>query len=702
MSYLGYPRLHFSGRFLADPSTVNNTPNNYDPANKETSQLELYWNPNGTGIFDLMDCVVTKVVYGPGDEATTPAQDPIIGQTVAAVYTNAPAKLVDLDPCQQNVSEIWGLTLQVGGPGANPKAIPNFVRGNFVAVSFNAIWPQATEGPRSSASGAGVYQSQLRNLAWDTASKPGSRFITALNKASPDRLSINFVVNAHNNAPVLYGFNPDSFKKMKNPPYNIPETILNKLLPMQKYIQNVRRKDEPVSPRNTPGNVPTQSYVNFEVTRLLGQADAQKYMSAILQATLLPYNPGNIDTTFPTGYIIGTLGPQPSAAPVFYTPSRTMAPVGSKSLCYFAPFNAASVNGKSIITLNLGNSLATNRPGYDFATNKMGALKLVYFNQRRSREISLNNAVTVAEIPGNYPGGLPALMKNNAGILDVSINAALLPKDITPAQANADVLNMPLGLVGVSNGQPVIWLAENILGYNVRADQFVYRMNPGIKTSEQQPMGETAQVSFYVTQFGKPAGRIALKAWKLNEKDAIAYTEGTLGTGGTLGIKNLSVPQNALKLADSGEPATIITDANGVARLSLQASNPGSPRASQDIDGQVYFIKYNFNDEGIAKTFTQDANDLVSVQVYTQVNIPAKPTWDNCIKNILPLYAKLYPIMGRFRLNDYQYVYENRVAIKTVLSKPMEDPLRMPVIRDLSILRTNAVIDWINNGAVKN
>lgn len=692
MSYLGYPRLHFSGRFLADPSTVNNTPNNYDPANRETSQLELYWNPNGTGIFDLMSCVVTKVVYGPGDEATTPEQDPIVGQTVAAVYTNAPAKLVDLDPCQQNVSEIWGLTLQVGGPGANPRAIPNFVRGDFTAVSFNAIWGQATEGPPSSASGAGVYQSQLRNLAWDTASKPGSRFITALNKASPDRLSINFVVNAHNNAPVQYGFNADSFSRMKNPPYSIPETILNKLLPMQKYIQNVGR---------TPGNVPTESYVNYEVTRLLGQADAQKYISAILKATLLPYNPGNIDTAFPTGYITGTLGPQPGAAPVFYTPSRTLAPVG-KSICYFAPFNVSTVNGKSVITLNLGNSLATNKPGYDFATNKMGALKLVYFNQNRSREISLNNAVTVAGIPGNYPGGLPALMKNNAGILDVFIDAALLPKDITPGQANADVLNMPLGLVGVSNGQPVIWLAENILGYNLRADQFVYRMNPGIRTTDQQPMGETAQVSFYVTQFGKPAGRIALKAWKLNEKEAITYTEGTLGTGGTRGIKNLSIPQNALKLASSDGPATIITDVNGVARLSLQAGNPGSPRASQDIDGQVYFVRYNFADEGIAKTFTQDANDLVSVQVYTQVNIPEKPTWDNCIRNILPLYAKLYPIMGRFRLNDYQYVYQNRIAIKTVLSKPMADPLHMPVIRDLSIPRTNAVINWIDSGAPQN
>ena len=30
MSYLDLPRLSFSGQFFADPSTVNNTPNNYN------------------------------------------------------------------------------------------------------------------------------------------------------------------------------------------------------------------------------------------------------------------------------------------------------------------------------------------------------------------------------------------------------------------------------------------------------------------------------------------------------------------------------------------------------------------------------------------------------------------------------------------------------------------------------------------------
>lgn len=693
MSYLGYPRLHFSGRFIADPSTINNTPNNYDDDSNQIADLELYWNPNGTGIFDLMECVVTKVVYGPGDEAVTAEQDPVIGQAVAAVYTKAPPKIVDLDPDQQNVSEIWGLTLQVAGRGANPKSIANFVRGDYAEGPFNAIWVQSLKGPRSSASGSGVYQSQLRNLAWDIDSKPGSRFLAALNAASPNQLSVNFVVNAHNNSPVQYGFNPDTFEKMKNAPYNIPETILNKLLPMQKYIQNVGR---------TQGNVPTESYVNHEVNRLLGQADAETYMHAILEATLLPYDPGNIDTQFPTGYIKGTLGPQAEAAPVYYTPSRMMAPA-KDSVCYFAPFNVESANGKTVITLNLGNALATNKPGYDIAGDQLGDLKLVYFNQRQSASISLNNAVTVAGIPGD----LAALMKNSAGILDVPIDATLLPKDITPGQASADVLSMPLGLIGSPGGKPVIWLAENIFGYNVRADKFVFRMNPGIETTPQQPRGATAEVAFYVTRFGQPAANVGLKVWKLSEQEAIEYTSHTLGTGGTLGIKNLSVPQEALAMADavSGSPPSpedpieVTTDASGIARLRLQASDPGTPRADQNIDGQVYFIRYTFADGAIAQSFTQDADDLVSVQVYSQLTIPAQPTWENCIKDILPQYGKLYPIMGRFQLDDYQHVYQNRTAIKTVLSKPMEDALHMPVIRDMSVPRLNAILRWIENGA---
>jgi len=696
MSYLGYPRLHFSGGFLADPSTINNTPNNYSNDNPDTNQLELYWNPNGTGIFDLQECTVTKVVYAPGKETTDPSVDPIIGQSVKAVYSKAAPKLVDLDPDQQNVSEIWGLSLQVGGTSANPQSIKNFVRGDYVEGSFNAIWGQALNGPRSSASGSGVYQSQLKNLAWDINSAPISPYLSALNTSSSEQLSVNFVVNSHNNSPVQYAFTTETFKALAGSPYNIPADIIAKLEPMSQYFQNL---DSTTGVPKNRGFVPTESYVNQQFLVLLGQQDANTYGSKIRQGTIQPYDPGNIATKFPFGLVTGTIGPQQeqAPAPIYYTPSRTMAPLPN-GMCYFAPFNAYDVDGQSVVTLNLGNALNTNAPGYDVATDALGDLSLVYFNQGTPAVIELSNAVTFAKLPNN----MDQVLKNSAGIIDLSVDNTLLPKDISLSEANQAVLSMPLGLIGELNGTKTILLAENIFGYNLRADQFVYRMNPGTPSSASQPQGETANVNFYLTCFGKPAAGVELTTYKLDQTSAISYTTGTLGTSGTAGIKNLSIPTEALALNSyTNESATITTDAMGMAQLALACTDPGDPRASQNVDGQVYFIRYGFVDTTIQSSYTQDVNDLVSVQVYGKAKIPAKPTWDNCIRFFLPQYAKLYPIMGRFELNNYASVVENRAAIKMVLSKPMADALRMPVIRDMSILRTNAVIDWINNGTPK-
>lgn len=713
MSYLDYPRLHFSGGFIADPSTINNTPNNYDSRLDEIKELELYWNPNGTGIFDLQNCVVTKVVYGPGEETTDPTVDPIIGKSVTAVYSKAAPKMVDLDPDQQNVSEIWGLSLQVAGLGPNPSSIQNFVRGDYIEGPFNAIWLQSLKGPRSSASGSGVYQSTLTDLAWDTSATPASPFLTALNTASADALSVNFVVNSHNNSPPLYSFNDTTFTALAAAPYNIPSAILTKLDPMKHYIQNIGLGDN-------RGDVPTESYVNHQLNMLLGQQDANTYGAQILAGTKAPYNPGDIATTFPTGLITGTIGPQISTAPTYYTPSRTMAPL-TNSKCYFAPFNAIASGSNTLVTLNLGNSLVTNSPGYDIAYDMTGTLTVVYFDQTISEGISLSNAVPFANLPTDFA----TTLEDSAGIIELTVDANLLPANVTAAQANTAILSSPLGLVGAlselaetegtsaanwaSATAIAIYLAENVKGFNVRADRFVYRMNPGISTSADQPQGDTAVVNFYVTKFGHPAEGIELNTCKLDEDAAIAYTQGTLGTGGTRGIKKLSTPIDALCISETIvtppfskeseiiDTPTITTDSNGIAQLYLAADDPGTPRACQDIDGQIYFIKYSFADTAIG-TYTQDANDLVSVQVYSKIDIPETPTWTNCISKILPQYDKLYPIMGRFDLASYDIVVENAAAIHTVLSLPMADALRMPVIRDLSIARTNAVLTWINNG----
>ncbi|MBT6277076.1 MAG: hypothetical protein HOI95_23445 [Chromatiales bacterium] len=63
----------------------------------------------------------------------------------------------------------------------------------------------------------------------------------------------------------------------------------------------------------------------------------------------------------------------------------------------------------------------------------------------------------------------------------------------------------------------------------------------------------------------------------------------------------------------------------------------------RDLNGQIYFIEYGFADASTAATYTQSPDDKVSEQVYTELTVPATPTWDNCIRDILPQYGKLYP-----------------------------------------------------------
>src|SRR5690349_6516714 len=100
MSYLDSPRIHFRGWFQADVSTINNDVRFYQNASfvPEYQQLDQNgsWNPEGTGVFRLLDCAASSE-----------------GITIQNALQRAPGKLVDLDPQQQMVSQIWGMQVRV-------------------------------------------------------------------------------------------------------------------------------------------------------------------------------------------------------------------------------------------------------------------------------------------------------------------------------------------------------------------------------------------------------------------------------------------------------------------------------------------------------------------------------------------------------------------------------------------------------------
>jgi hypothetical protein len=664
MSYFRYPRLYFAGRFKASPSTINNTPNNYDPTQypspNELQKVELYWNPKGDGGFALVDCVVTRVDYADGTSSTTPEQDPIIGQPVKSVPSPSfplQAALVDLDPMQQNVSEIWAMNVQIGGAS-------NLV-GSFSAISFYAIWGQAQgpRAPRSSASGSGVYQSTLRNTQLN-GSPSGSKFLQHFADNPTATLSINFNVNTHNNAPPIWRFSDATFTAMSRA--GVPAAVLAKMLPMKSLVQNLNADGTPKTPR---GDVPAQDFVLFMLKQYLSTQEFNDHIETILAQTVQRYIPSTSED-FLFGLTTGTVGPAKPEAPAFFVANRMMNRP-PKSPASYAPFVVSVSGGKQTIQLNLGNSLPTELPGRTPWKDKLGTLWLVAFP---GGNITVGNAVRIKQIPYDARG----FITQQAGIFITELNG--------------DYTRTPLGLVSIFTDElanpPAIVLAENPQGYYLRANQFVFRMNPGIPSTPGFPRGETAAVEVHALRWGNPVPdktRIAITM--MSSAAAQNYTSNTMGTGGTNGIKNVSIPQNALKVNGQPFPATVETTQGGVARFTLTCTAPGEPRVY--VNGQVYFLNYGFADSSISTGYNQPPDDLLSVLVYDQAAEPAGP-------DILAKFGRLYKIMSFLTDKAKIEQIDLRNMIKLLLEKPFTEIVHMPVSRDISEAERAKVIAWIN------
>lgn len=194
MSYLDLPRLVFAGKFQADPSTVNNDPEHFDSADFRSNYQvpgagasNGWWNPGGTGAWRLFDCTVRAVAYEDGTWCDDPQIDPVVGLQVTGADARVEGKLVDLDPEQQMVSEIWGLQVLVRNASGDV-----VLRGSFVESPFADIWTRFPSGQPDSFFGA-YYQSILAGVQQSPLA--GSRFLQEL--GAPGELSIKFNVDGY-------------------------------------------------------------------------------------------------------------------------------------------------------------------------------------------------------------------------------------------------------------------------------------------------------------------------------------------------------------------------------------------------------------------------------------------------------------------------------------------------------------------------
>jgi hypothetical protein len=193
MSYLGSPRIHFAGRFQADPPTANNDVRHYDAQmfhedfqepmvvkDEKIVWYRGYWNPRGSGAFRLLGCKVTAAVLD-GQLFHHPEDDPAIGLIVGGANDRVAAKIVDLDPQQHMVSQIWGLCIAL----QDVRGVTAF-SGEFEVTAFCDLWMRGQQKSDTvlDLQLAAVYQSVLTQMRW--LNFADSRCLKALKERSDD------------------------------------------------------------------------------------------------------------------------------------------------------------------------------------------------------------------------------------------------------------------------------------------------------------------------------------------------------------------------------------------------------------------------------------------------------------------------------------------------------------------------------------
>jgi hypothetical protein len=144
-------------------------------------------------------------------------------------------------------------------------------------------------------------------------------------------------------------------------------------------------------------------------------------------------------------------------------------------------------------------------------------------------------------------------------------------------------------------------------------------------------------------------------------------------------------------------PARIVADEKGCAILPIVAADPGNPRTY--IDGQIYGVRPALEETlAPAARFPFSPFHFISLHVFDAFQPEEPPSWYGSIEPILKQAANLYPVMMRILdLGDYESVRQNRTLLLLAFGLDPSDPNYMPVTRDLSKAKRQALLRWLSN-----
>ena len=383
------------------------------------------------------------------------------------------------------------------------------------------------------------------------------------------------------------------------------------------------------------------------------------------------YSQDNTSSQFTLGRVVGSIGPSKKEEPKHFTIGRALIPaltLNPKIPGYlpdnqiYMAYALVDENTQNVL-VDLGNSLTT--------TGADGQI-----SETREFMLAVKKGIQDYEYLGAVNYNSPDWYEQNGGVVSIKLTA----KQMELAQT------YPLAIMCGNTS-----LIEEVADY-VRADQFVFRMNPG----------EDATINFYASHLGKrKSGQTIVCEFQKYLIDIIGQANGNPAT---------STP-NILDFKES-----IVTDKSGKATLKVSASDPKNPR--EFIDGQVYALWYyikgqptadfsldysqgvSLNSSIVPTTLAAvNPNNFVSILVFDSVPkaVVKNPKWED-IQPTMQQYANLYPLMskGIFNLADKQVVDANAEILKFVFSKEKTDPNYMPVTRDLSRDKQQMIINYLD------
>jgi len=652
MSYLDFPRLHFSGLFYTNPNTINNTTDNYTtnvpltnppPPPDQYNEIVAGWNPVGVAQWWLEECTVLSAVGSGGVEVD--ASDAVIGALVQSPSPKTPmsdgqggfydiAKMVDLDPDQQGRSALYGVRISVTLPnGAGLQGlmtVPEIRQLNTRIAIARSSWGAVCN-----------WMGTLQDVQWN-GDISGSPLLTALQAASAQGLAVKLTVDLHQNSPAnvftvgdmfLYGrvlgsIGPAFAGELAQV---LPGRCLQKVAPaattaaLTAAVQTGKRvlqgRDRVVAQ-----------------TMALGALRGARTTEAVAAATPDPWSPAFA--------IIRQVGSQ----------------------------NLLSIDIGGCILLN-----ATQDPNNPSGLSSDGTFEV-------------DSGITVGVLDGANGSFVP--FTNG----DITISPQYQPLESTAKNCNlvknSCVFTIPL-TVADGNGYATNPLAIQVNGTTVAAENPDGLWADVSVSSQRLECGgdQPGQAQIMVRVFGQPVvGQeppitvaVQLFPWIFED--------------GQWGNPPYPFPTSTDVGITIGQ-----TDANGLADITTIVNVPDItiPGIRQPLDSQMYYIYLHdtfgniIGDGQPPPPLPNPPNATLSILLWKAFTVPANPTWDD-IGPVFSAYARLYPGMkARLDISDEATVkgFASGILNKH-MNVPISDPAYMPVTRDLSPSKMAMIVEWL-------